>query len=364
MKIKHVVLFCLTALLFACENNKKAADEITGVYYGVLPCADCPGIYYELNLNEDFTFLEKSYYLDAGPDTFKVSGSFRIKPDSIIVLSAKPANGGFDQLKFSNGTLKVLDNKGNEITTELAEYYVLKTKKPEKMLQENVTISNTKSNFKATGNEPFWALKIDMENNRMEFEPMDGEKIVANLPEAVENGNKLLYEATSETSMLKVMILKEECQDNMSGERFSHKVSVTFQSSDMEKAKTFTGCGEYVQADNVPAELVGRWILNKINKTVVQNNSSYKNPTMEINASEGKVIGNGGCNRYSGSIKSLGENKISISKVMSTKMACPGMDMEMKYFEALTAKSLTYKLSDSKLIFYNNENTLVFEEVE
>lgn len=364
MKTNYLLILGVLVFLGSCTNTKKAPEKIVGDYYGILPCADCPGIYYELALNEDFTFSEKSYYLDSEPDTFKVSGSFKIAPDSIIVLSDKPENGGFDKLKFSNGTLKVLDAEGKEITTKLAEHYILRTTKPENRLQENTRVSNTKSNFKATGNEPFWSVKINVANDRMEFEPMDGEKIVTSLPEAVEKENKLVYEATSKSGMLKIVISEEECQDNMSGTYFSHKVSVTFKSSDMKEASTYTGCGEYIQASKVPAELAGTWVLNKINETTVKNDSSYKNPTMEIDASEGKIGGNGGCNQYAGSIKSLGGNEISISKVMSTEMACPGTNMEMQYFKALTDDALTYKLDDAKLILYNNENTLVFEKVE
>lgn len=360
MNIKHVLLLSATIFFFACGNTKKVADEMTGEYYGILPCADCPGIYYELQLHEDFTYSEKRFYLDSEADTFTVRGSFRIMADSIIVLGEK--KGGLDHLKFSNGKLEVLDKEGNEITTELAEFYILKTTKPENHLQAEEASYLKKSNFKATGTEPFWAVQINVRENHMKFEPMDGETITTSLPTGVQTEKGLLYEAVSDLGMLKVLLLEETCQNDMSGELFSHKVSVTFKYPEMEKTKTYTGCGEYARIGEAPAELEGIWVLKEIDHEMVKNDMSSENPTLEIQPSSGKLVGNGGCNQYSGTIKTIGENEISISKIRSTKMACPNLTMENEYFDALTSGPLNYKIAEGKLILFNREHILILEK--
>ncbi|RZV44683.1 MAG: META domain-containing protein [Acidimicrobiales bacterium] len=49
---------------------------------------------------------------------------------------------------------------------------------------------------------------------------------------------------------------------------------------------------------------------------------------------EGKAVGNGGCNRFSGSYEQTG-NQISFGRIMSTKMACLELDQENAFFQAL-----------------------------
>lgn len=247
MKIKYLLFLSVFALFCSCMNTKKAPEKITTTYYGVLPCADCPGIFYELTLNDDFTYSEKSYYLESGVDTITVTGDFNVTPDSLVVLSNSAGENRFEKLKISNETLKILDREGKEITSALAELYVLKTVIPATPLQPAISSKKEQSTFKATGNEPFWGLKIHLKDNQIEFTTMEGQKITASLPESVMVDGKLVYETKSETGVLKVVILKEECQDNMSGKLFTHKVSVTFKTSEMEASKTYSGCGTYLQ---------------------------------------------------------------------------------------------------------------------
>lgn len=362
MKIKYLFLLGVMAFLSSCGNPKQTADEIAGDYYGILPCADCPGIYMELNLKDDYTYSVKSIYQESDVDTIKGSGNFEWKNDSIVVLSNVTGENRFiEQLKFSDGSLKILDKEGNENTSQLAEFYVLKTTKPQLEALRNIPEEKvTGSNFKATGNEPFWMVNITKDS--IKFEPMDGEKISAALPVAVQTDSGKVYE--TESGNLKVTILKAKCQDNMSGELFSHQVLLTFKTTDMEEAETHRGCGEYLDLAVLPTKLEGAWALNKINQETVKNDSSYKNPTMEINVSEGEISGNGGCNGYSGKIKSIGADELSISRVISTKMACPGMTLETRYFKALTGESLQYKFDNNKLILFNKETTLVFGKMD
>ena len=86
-------------------------------------------------------------------------------------------------------------------------------------------------------------------------------------------------------------------------------------------------------------------------------------PTLELKPSEGKVFGDGGCNRFSGSIK-IEENKISFSPLISTKMACPQLDLESRYLQLLSGNSLNYRQSKGILYLGEGENMLVFEKVE
>lgn len=80
--------------------------------------------------------------------------------------------------------------------------------------------------------------------------------------------------------------------------------------------------------------LAGAWLAEDINGGGVIDNLQT---TLEIGA-DGKVSGNGGCNRFSGSATIEGD-KIIFGDLASTMMACTeaAMDQEMKFHAALAA---------------------------
>lgn len=71
---KSILLPVLMAAMAACNNNAPANQtdstlqnttsgtpaviHITGTYQGTLPCADCPGMDYQVSLYDDHTFSE------------------------------------------------------------------------------------------------------------------------------------------------------------------------------------------------------------------------------------------------------------------------------------------------------------------
>lgn len=344
----------------ACQE-KQTPPEIADVYYGITPCADCPGIYYELDLNEDMTYIEKYLYLESDVDTIITEGNYKIQADSVIALAPKSAEEGFySQLKISGNELVILDKDGKEIKSELAKFYILGTtppKMPEKTASE-------KNRFKATGNEPFWAVEITP-GGEMLFNPMDGKQISFPVPDPETTENGEVFSASGNGELLKVEISNEPCQDNMSGEYFSHTVSVTFKSMDMEKPQTWKGCGGYTNSGNleeIADKVNGDWVLRQINGDTLPENPGYKTPTMKIVLMEGKVSGNAGCNQYSGQIKHLEGNKLSVFRAISTKMACPGLDIESKVLGIFSGKPIEFERKGNQLIFKNDETELIFEQ--
>jgi len=51
---------------------------------------------------------------------------------------------------------------------------------------------------------------------------------------------------------------------------------------------------------------------------------NLKHPTLEINLTTLRVLGNDGCNDFTGELKMITEKKIRIARLYSTLMACPG----------------------------------------
>jgi len=90
------------------------------VYYGVLPCADCPGIETTVTIHDGDRYTLTTRYQVGGDIPVDENGRFTRHEDSNrIVLD----NG--QQFKLGHNTLLHLDQEGGVITGALAEHYVL-----------------------------------------------------------------------------------------------------------------------------------------------------------------------------------------------------------------------------------------------
>lgn len=124
------LLITIVVLSYGCEQ-KVATDQplihtVSVTWTGVIPCADCPGIKYELTLKNDGTFREESVYLEEDVQPFIDTGQWKIDKDSIITLGKRTV--GKRYFKYTGVSLKMLDNKKQPIESSLAEYYVLERK--------------------------------------------------------------------------------------------------------------------------------------------------------------------------------------------------------------------------------------------
>lgn len=122
-----VLLFC------ACGQNNQpqpqtanpsAAAGLYGIYEGVLPAADCPGIHTVLTLKEDSSFEKTSEYLERD-STFREQGSFRVENG---ILTTTSDMGELFYYQLQDGALQQLDMQGNPIEGEMAALYILKKK--------------------------------------------------------------------------------------------------------------------------------------------------------------------------------------------------------------------------------------------
>lgn len=122
-----------TAISCASNNKPEQIDEHSaeisldwqGIYSGVLPCADCEGIETELTLNDDNTYMLISTYLGVDPvvsDT--LSGSFHWHGNNIHLDGIREGERS-PNFKVEENRVKHLDMEGNEITGDLASYYIL-----------------------------------------------------------------------------------------------------------------------------------------------------------------------------------------------------------------------------------------------
>ena len=104
------------------DNSKTSVDWV-GKYEGTLPCADCEGIKYIVELKKDGNFFIEQEYL--GKETVYQDEGFYKWDASGNVLHLN-SNVSPLVLKVEENRLKVLDQEGKEITGNLKDKYILK----------------------------------------------------------------------------------------------------------------------------------------------------------------------------------------------------------------------------------------------
>lgn len=111
----------------------------------------------------------------------------------------------------------------------------------------------------------------------------------------------------------------------------NQKVSVEIEATE-PKAETLSSSELYEK----------EWKLSELNgKAVVLDTTFQKYPHL-IFQKENRILGNLGCNGFGGNIEFEAGNAIKISDVTATQMACPNLEVEQGFFDALNnAKSYT-----------------------
>ena len=105
------------------EHNAMNSLDWAGNYVGTLPCADCEGIKYSVELKKDGNFFIEQEYL--GKETVYQDEGFYKWDASGNVLHLN-SNVSPLVLKVEENRLKVLDQQGKEITGNLKDKYILK----------------------------------------------------------------------------------------------------------------------------------------------------------------------------------------------------------------------------------------------
>ena len=144
MKKNLLLLLILVLALVSCGGQKKqevVAEEVVteveafddghyaensldywGVYKGVLPAADCPGIETTLTINEDNTFSLLSVYIDRDT-SFDEKGTYTLEKGYMTLTF-----DGDEEVQYyfiGEDTATRLTSDKEFVESELAEHYVL-----------------------------------------------------------------------------------------------------------------------------------------------------------------------------------------------------------------------------------------------
>lgn len=108
------------------RNNAERILNWVGTYYGILPCASCPGIETTLELKPDQSFELKTIYQDTDKKPIIERGNFEWhKIGNQVTLK----NDDDLQFKIEKDQVRFLKNDGKAVTGNIGKAYILKRKK-------------------------------------------------------------------------------------------------------------------------------------------------------------------------------------------------------------------------------------------
>ena len=105
------------------DNSRNALDW-PGTYRGIGPCADCPGIRTELQLNRDDTYVLRMQYLERDVEMLEFRGAFTWDREGRAITLEESGRPG-SRFQVMENKLARLDAEGNRIESALADAYLL-----------------------------------------------------------------------------------------------------------------------------------------------------------------------------------------------------------------------------------------------
>ena len=107
-------------------------------------------------------------------------------------------------------------------------------------------------------------------------------------------------------------------------------------------------------------KLEGMWSITEIKGESIAGKTENQ-PFLEFNVKENRVHGNAGCNIINGSFtREEGKNtSLRFSRMMSTMMACPDLDVERRVLESLETVRFVEKEKNDVLVLLDADKTEV-----
>jgi len=305
-------------------------------YEGDLPCADCEGILYHLDLFEDRSFFLRMSYLGRGEDAaFDDIGTWELAEDGqrLVLWGGREAHEMFRVVDA--GTLRKLDLEGRDISSslnyELRRGAAFSPIEPRLLMRGMYRYMADAALFEECLTGRSFPVSMEADNVALERAYLAARK---------EPGEAILVS-------LEGRIAKRPAMEG----------DVSVLSLVPER---FVGIwpGESCGARMTAAELVGTsWKLTRVGESAVVAAEPSRQPNLTLSA-DGVVSGFSGCNRLSGSYQIAGRS-ISFGQLASTKMACiDGMEHETAFAAALE-QARSYRILGQHLDLFGAEGELL-----
>ena len=304
---------------------------LPATYSGVLPCADCVGIRYQINLLTSGGYAQRMTYLrDGHDDSFYELGTWTLTGDGRrLTLHGRHGNA-FWAVKDAR-TLRKLDDRGEPIESKLP--YELARRDHVESMEPRLALTGM---FRSMADSPrFRECRTGMQ-----------------WPVAMSDDYLALERAYSQkrsqpgAELLVTMAGRIEQRPKMEGAGTEPTLIVEHFTNAMP--------GRPCEEGTVVAELEdNRWRPMRIGGSTVTVAPNQSEPWIHLDSHSKRVTGSGGCNRVSGSYQT-GRDSLRFGALVTTQMACPQMDTEAAFLRALgetrrfRAHGRTLELLDSR----------------
>ena len=324
----------------ASPDVRMLADAmLPALYEGVLPCADCQGIRYSLDVRQGRVYFLRTTYLGKGAgegEAYDDIGTWTMSPDAnkVILRGGREAS-----LMFSienPETLRKLDTAGNPIESTLN--YELKRNASYKPLEPRVLMRGVYSYMADAGvfRECLTQLKFPV------AQVADNAALERAYSSAREQpGQELLVKVDGRIAM----------QPRMEG-------SGTQQSLIVEKFVAVMP-GENCSGAAASATLENtHWKLVEAGGQPVVTAADRKEAYFRLDPMGNQVQGFGGCNQFGGSYQVEGRT-LKFSQVRMTMMACTDTNNPEQKFTAAINGAAAWKITGNQLDLLNASGALL-----
>src|SRR6185503_1942759 len=320
----------------AAEPDFSKFGQPPASFSGDLPCADCPGIRYRLNLFADQSFFLSTVYLGRdNPVTYDI-GSWILSSDRQTMT----LHGGQERpLTFrviDPNTLRKLDLGGHDIASALN--YSLTRMEQFEAIEAHLAMRGMYRHLADAGTftecltRQRWPVAMDDDNVALER---------AYLKVRREPGEELMVSVEGQLKML----LPMERKDRM-------PTLVVNRFMGLWPGET---CGERFATSTLQNTY---WKLTALNGKPVFVAEQQHEPSLVLHSENSRIAGSGGCNRLMGSYEVRG-HEVRFGQLAGTMMACPdGMDTEKEFLDTLPHMT-RWRIVGEHLEFYDASGTVL-----
>ena len=327
-QVARAVALAVALLMTAPAAHAAGLGALPAYYAGILPCADCMGMRLQLNLYAGGGYmLATTYYRDGRDETYYDLGAYALSPDSSKLALQAQDSLAFQFAIKAGGSLRKLDRDGKEITSNLP-YELLREVgnafEPRLTMRGNyghiagaATFVDCRSGLRfpvAPGGEANELEKVfraeSMKRDSL-ADPKSKAASGSDFPLVVQLQGRIASRPPAGMDGNKATLIVERFLTSFPGET----------------------CGARAVTHALEST---RWVLTRVGTESVRPSAGQREAFVTFDAKTSRVVGFGGCNKFSGSYVLDSSGKLKLGAIVSTKMACMGRDFETPFLRALT----------------------------
>jgi copper homeostasis protein (lipoprotein) len=317
------------------SDTSGVLGELPATFLGNLPCADCPGIRYQVDLFPDHMFFSRMIY-EQRSTSFDELGKWEISKDG-KTLTLLSSEGSREQWAIHQAnTLRKLDGEGREIEFKL-NYD----------LHRSDEFSPIEPKLKLRGMYSYMAdAGVFKECSTGKRWPVATEKGNASLEAAYAKARRQAGEELLVTVEGQVV-----SRPKMEGEG-AQAALIVDKFLNIEPGKTCADRFSTASLQNT------EWELTDLGDTPIVVANGRRRPDIVLQSEGQRVAGFAGCNRLMGGYETKGDSLV-FARMATTRMACAdGMDTEAAFVSMLD-RVKTWKIHDQHLELYDGEGKLL-----